>query len=430
MNLRSDHAQPGPRLVMSGWGLVSPLGHSAWETFAALLAGRMLAERAAALPADIAPVDLVRALGCVSLAQHTPSDPAVELAERAAREALFMAGAAAPGSPPPEAILGASKGAIDTLMRAAARHAGGRAALADSPALRSPPPADADLAAALGPHGYLAHHLAGRLGLGSVECVVAACASGLTALHVARRRLLDGDGGADRGDPHASGPPRRLLVVTAEASLLPLFIHSYDRLGVLPPLTADAYRGLPLDQRRAGFMLAELGAAVVLDRLDPGSEPAPGQIELLDTAVASEAHDVIRSAPEMPALRRVAERLLRGRPIAMLHPHATGTREQDAEELGVYAERLDAQPEPPHVYASKGALGHGLGAAGLVSLVLAALCAKARRRPPMPWLREPVETPLPLQPSPQPITPGAHAVFSAGFGGHVAGAVIAAAAPA
>ena len=50
-------------------GLVTPLGLSAWETFAALLAGRTIADRAAELPADISALDLVRATGGVSVAQ-------------------------------------------------------------------------------------------------------------------------------------------------------------------------------------------------------------------------------------------------------------------------------------------------------------------------------------------------------------------------
>jgi 3-oxoacyl-[acyl-carrier-protein] synthase II len=86
----------------------------------------------------------------------------------------------------------------------------------------------------------------------------------------------------------------------------------------------------------------------------------------------------------------------------------------------------------PDVYAVKGAIGHALGSAGLASLVIACLCAQVGRRPPMPWLEQPMNrSPLPLEPSSRALLGGGladpkttQAVFAAGFGGHVAGAVI------
>ncbi len=82
---------PAPRIIISGLGLISPLGHSAWQSFSALLSGSTLADRAGGLPPDIGAFVLVRALGGVSICHQTMTDPAVDLAERAAREALFDA---------------------------------------------------------------------------------------------------------------------------------------------------------------------------------------------------------------------------------------------------------------------------------------------------------------------------------------------------
>jgi 3-oxoacyl-(acyl-carrier-protein) synthase len=252
-------------------------------------------------------------------------------------------------------------------------------------------------AVTLGPHGYLAKELSKRLQLPVRLSLVGACASSLTALHHARMALL-----------HSSLD--RALIVTSEASLLAMFIHSYRRLGVLPPLTREAYRGRPLDAARCGFMLSELGAAVLIEK----RKPREGDIELIDTAVAADGFDIIRSSPDMGALRHVARQLLGDKPVDLLHPHATGTAENDAAEMAVYRDESEVRD----VYACKGALGHGLGAAGLVSLVLACLCAKANRKPPMPWLRDAI-VPFDLSPRLQ-----SHAVFAAGFGGHVAGARI------
>jgi len=399
--------KPRFRVLIAGFGLVSPLGASAWQTFSTLLAGKTLAERTGALPDDIAPVDLVRAVGSVTSAQHTATDPAVELAERATREAAMAGGVQPQGLP---AFVGTSKGAVHALT-AALRN---KQKNPPSPALQPPPTPDAHPAFALGPHGYLSHHLRQRLGLDLIHHHVAACASSLTALHHARLSLLRGQ------DNHA-------LVITAEASLLPVFIHSYRKLGVLAPQTKVGYRERPMDNARQGFVLGEAGAAVLLRRVPIEDEPMPGETELIDTATAAEAYNIVRPSPTMPALRHIAEQLFTGRHIDIIHPHAPGTTDHDPVELNVYADVLkrSGQLTMPQLYACKGALGHSLGAAGLSALVIACLSAKARQHPPMPWLTSPIDSPFQLSTQNSNLKPSStHAIFAAGFAGHTAGAII------
>jgi len=395
-------------VIISGWGLVSPLGKGAWETFSALREGHTICDRTDGLPSDIDPVDLVSTVGSVSVARHIAGDPAVELAERAAREAMFMA---AVNPKEVHCLTGNSKGAVHATIGAIQGRLPASAST-DSGNRPRPRVVDADLAIALGPHGYLCYQLQQRLGIKRPLNVVAACASSLTAVHQASMMLKNLE---------SCDKPQRILVITAEASLLPVFIHSYRRLGVLGPLLPAQYRGRPLDQNRCGFMLAELAAAMVLEWVD---HVQPGQIELIDTAIASESYDLIRTSTEMPALSRVAKKLLADHPIDVLHPHATGTVQHDEAELITLCAHLITQPD---IYACKGALGHGLGASGLVSLVIACLCAKAGGRPPMPWLDHPIDSGLSgmvIAKSAVERSVPTHAVFAAGFGGHVAGAVI------
>ena len=426
---------------------MTPLGHSAWQTFSALLAGRTIADRLAELPADIAPVDLVRAVGAVSFAQHSSCDPSVELAERAGREALTMAGVTQNEVADIPCIIATSKGAVHALTAAADRHQ----SLAVSPRKYPQPstttrPADAHLAVTLGPHGYLTHHLRHRLGLGVTTHLVAACASSLIALHRARLALLNAppkpDGESFRGASRRG--ISRTLILTADAALLPSFIHAYHRLGVLAPLTAATYRGYPLDSRAHGFMIAEAGAAVLLERIDdPHYLPPRHAIELLDTAEACEAFDLIRSDEKLPALTRLARQLMQGRNIDLIHPHATGTEHHDTYELHALLPHLSHSkseisnlksplPNPqsairnpksdPDLYAHKGALGHTLGTSGLISTVLACLCSRTGRRPPMPWLEQPIAAHLRAKSAARPIR--TQAIFAAGFAGHTAGAIL------
>lgn len=423
MNHPQTPEKPRYRVLIAGFGLVTPLGGSAWQTFTNLLAGHTLADRTGNLPEDIVPVDLARAVGAVTAAQHTATDPVIELAEKAAREAAMAAGVDLKDIP---TFVGTSKGAVHALTAAHRIHF----PQAHPPTLNAPPPPDADLAVALGPHGYLNHHLQQRLHLGPIHHYVAACASSLTALHHARQSLLREPVCAPASSQvPAPRPqtPNHALVVTAEASLLPLFIHSYRRLGVLAEQTPQGYRERPLDNTRRGFMLGEAGAAVLLTRVPTEEEPLPGETELLDTAFACEAYDLIRPSPTMPALRRIATQLFTNRPIDVIHPHAPGTTDHDPAELNAYIDTLKhtGQSEMPNLYACKGALGHSLGAAGLSALVIACLCAKTRKNPPMPWLTSPMDSPLSLTAHPSSLKPSTtHAVFAAGFAGHTAGAVI------
>ena len=366
------------------------------------------------------------------------TDPTIEIAGHVAREATADAGVNLRHLP---CYLGTSKGAVHALTATLNNFANRPAQISVA--------TDTALPVALGPHGYLTQHLHRRLGLDIRQHVVSACASSLHALHNARLALLD---------TKRTKAPGQVLVLTAESAMLPLFIHSYLRLGVLAPPTVKDYLALPLDERRAGFMLAEMGAAVVLERTN---RIVPGQIELLDTALASESHDLIRPSPDMHALAHVAEQLVSRHGVDVLHPHAPGTTDHDPVEMNVYSKLISnfhsreltkktsivpasrtnseignltdsiaSQAVKPHlsspkIYACKGATGHGLGAAGLVSLVIACLCAKTNRLPPMPWLSHPIDCPLPLSPTASNLPPNStHGLFAAGFAGHVAGAVI------
>jgi len=403
------------RVAVVGWGLATPLGDGAWPTFAALLAGRTLADRVAELPSDIAPLDLARALGCVATAQHHRSDPAVLLAERVAREAAMMAGLDAAGLP---LWLGTSKGAVARLSRV----------------LETGQPLDEQAArcVALGPHAYLADQLARRLHTIHQSHHVAACSSGLVALDAARRELIHR---CHHNDDAAASP--YALVVSADAAITPTFFASYQRLGVLGTVRPGHYHQRPLDERRAGFMLSEMGAAVLLKRLGPG-EPLPrGAVELVDTVTGSEAYDIIRTPTQMVSLTELWSRLTASRTVDVIHPHAPGTREHDPAELGA----LLRTPNPtgpnitdrPDLYAVKGAIGHGLGASGLASLVVAAMALRSGKRPPMPWLSERESEPMnrpdggQLETDPNARScarSGVHAVLAAGFGGHLAAALL------
>jgi len=392
-------------IAITGLGLVTPLGKSLWATTRALLDGRTTADfldhaqreidrdpapetrPAAALTRN--PAALTRAVGAVGRVAPWIEDPAIELADLAASQALPDP-AGAPDQPRGvRTIVASSKGAILTLI--------------DDHWL-----AHRDGAAVLGPHEWLAHRLRCRLSLGHTTSIVAACATSACALHQARREI-------------ESGAVDRVLVIAVEAALHPMFAHTYQRLGVLSPIDPlCAHRPRPLDTRRAGFTLVEAAAAVLLERESVAHVRGQRLFgSLLGTAIGTEPYDIVRPAPVFGALGScVSLAVPRDADIALIQPHATGTRDNDPRELDAIARALPGSDKTP-VYASKGALGHPLGASALVNLVLGCAFAAAGRRPSMPWLDEPIDGPFTLTRAAQPVAPGAQLITSAGFGGHV-----------
>ena len=193
-----------------------------------------------------------------------------------------------------------------------------------------------------------------------------ACASGLHAL--IRGAMLLGEG------------VDRVLVVAAESSLHPLFLGSFTRLGVLAPPEIGCR---PFDVNRRGFLVSEAAAAVCLER-------RTGGIQIERFAMLADATHLTRGDETGRMLRRLLSTAIGSRPLDLIHAHGTGTKANDETELTAIQSALaaDFPPHPllncstapllsrqqPILYSHKGALGHTLGAAGLISVVLNCQC--------------------------------------------------------
>jgi len=182
--------------------------------------------------------------------------------------------------------------------------------------------------------------------------VSAACASGLLAL---MRGVL----------MIKSGEARRVLVVAAEASVHEMFISSFRRLGVLPPAGQPCR---PFDESRSGFLMSEAGAAICLQGAADGGT---GDVIIEKMAMGGDATHLISGDDEGRTLRALLRDVIDGRSVDFIHAHGTGTIANDATELNAIEDCLAAVGGTrPSLYSHKGALGHSLGAAGLVSVVI------------------------------------------------------------
>ncbi len=316
-----------PHVAVAGFGLVTPLGISAAKTWDALLAGRAIETHA-----------------CSPLPSCVNEPRVTSLAAHAAGEAVASAGWSRDGfnREPIAVIIGTSKGPVETWLSAPPSYMGlspyvtvgcddafGLAGVCDAVAR--------EIGAGEGP----------RLTLS------AACASGLHALGRAAMMIR-------------AREVRRAIVVAAESSLHPLFLGSFKRLGVLP---RDDRGCRPFDRDRDGFLMSEAAAAICLTarEINSDGDTTPGEIFVDRFALGGDATHLTGGDPEGRVLRHLIKQVVGARPVDLVHAHGTGTTTNDPVELAA----IDAAAcGSPSVYSHKGAIGHSLGAAGLVSVVL------------------------------------------------------------
>jgi 3-oxoacyl-[acyl-carrier-protein] synthase II len=335
--------------LITGIGLATPLGGSAPATWHGLLAGGFIRDHAQVR-------DLV---SCDDLRINS-------LAVQVAREALHDARWSSTQRADAALIVGTSKGPAEAWLPRID---------ADEPIKLNAPSVAIPAGRSWNSFGLsdTATFVARSLGFinGPRLTLCGACASGLHALiHAAM--LIRG------------GEVERALVVAAESSLHPLVIQSFRRLGVLAPPDIGCR---PFDQRRAGFLMSEAAAAVCLEAVDAdaiGARAASSQVMWVERyALAGDATHLTGSAADGRTLRRLLAHVIDDRTVDLVHAHGTGTEINDAIELAALEATLPSSDAGSvSLYSHKGALGHSLGAAGLVSIAINALAHRHSIVPP------------------------------------------------
>ena len=382
---------PIRRVVVTGIGVVSPLGDRE-ATWRGLCAGesaiRWLPELGYA--------------GAPALGEPVAPEPIVSHALRAAEDAVHDAfGAEAILPSEAGCVIGDSKGGLRSVQRFLT---GESAAWLD---IWPNAPAVA---------------VARRFNLtGPRLCPVAACATGLAS-------LIRG------ADLIRNGECDVVLAGSTDASLEPILLASYRRMGVLSPTTAGtAERACrPFDRTRAGFAVGEGAAVLVLENLDTArARDARIYAEWLGDALAADPTHVTRLESDPASLTwLIRSALSRSRltppEIDYVNYHGTATRQNDlCETRAVHAAFGTAARE---VVGSslKGALGHALGAAGSLEMAMTLLGLRDGIVPPTANLNDPdPECDLDYSPRvarPRPLQTALK--LSLGFGGHLAAAVV------
>lgn len=160
-----------------------------------------------------------------------------------------------------------------------------------------------------------------------------------------------------------------------------------ERVQPVPPT-----RVRPFDRNRAGVLMGEGAAAVVVRPASPGgNRSAHGLIR--STAVNCDAYHVTAPDPEgIAAAMREAHTRAGVKPadIDLVMVHGTGTLLNDEAEAVALADALGADVDTPLMTAIKAMTGHTSGASGLLGLIVGLRALAEGRVPPTVGLTDPV----------------------------------------
>jgi 3-oxoacyl-[acyl-carrier-protein] synthase II len=358
--------------VVTGIGAITPLGHTATETWQGLVDGR----------SGIGPISLFDAAGLpVRIAGEVPEFDAESALgpKRARRSARFSQ----------LAIVAAREAVADARLDPAAVSA--RTAVIVNSACAGTPETERNIRALIrgGPRDVSPYYVPSTI-LNMAACEVAidlgvhgpvnasalACASGTAALLEARRLILLGE--AD--------------VVIAGGTDAAINEAMFAGLALMGPLSErndePALASRPFDLDRDGFVFGEGAVVLVVESAGhAAARGAPSYGTVAGGALTSDAFHM--SAPE-PSGRHAARAIELALQSAAVTPeeldyicaHGTATRANDAAEtkaikiaLGDHAGRVPAS-------SPKSMVGHLIGAAGALSVMTCLLAMRDRILPP------------------------------------------------
>uniref|UniRef100_T1YUV5 beta-ketoacyl-[acyl-carrier-protein] synthase I n=1 Tax=Strigomonas galati TaxID=1003336 RepID=T1YUV5_9TRYP len=159
----------------------------------------------------------------------------------------------------------------------------------------------------------------------------------------------------------------------------------------------------PFDEQRGGFVMGEGAGIFILEELEHAvARGAPIYAELRGFGMSCDAHHVAAPHPEGRGAQQCVRAALRdshnvpASAIGYVNAHATGTIGDAIELQALEAALLSGEGSdgskrnaPLAVSSSKGAMGHLLGAAGSVEAAVAVLALRDQKAPPTANLTEP-----------------------------------------
>ncbi len=224
---------------------------------------------------------------------------------------------------------------------------------------------------------YVTALVAGRFGItGSSSTIQTACTSSAQAVGEALRAI-------QRGSVDAA------LSGGSECIVSPIELQLFCLLGALSRRNGEPERASrPFDAERDGFVLGEGAGVLVLERLDHALErKAPILAELAGYGTSCDAYRVTDEAPDgrgaILAMRRALEdACLPPEEIDYVNAHGTSTPMNDRVETLAIKAVFGKHAHKLAVSSTKSMIGHTISAAGAIELITCVLALRDQMIPP------------------------------------------------
>jgi 3-oxoacyl-[acyl-carrier-protein] synthase II len=360
----------GRRVVVTGLGMVTPLGVGVARNWEAMLKGESGVRTITRFDVSTMPVQIAGEVVPLPRVPEEDACPEIGIHARfavtAAREAWADSGLEGAGVDPERVgvFLGSGKG-ISEIERLVA---GSKAALA-----------------AKGPFDYAAFahavraeisperreqedyhqsgaHVARAVGARGPNWVcITACAAGNHAIGEASWAIRHGDADV-------------ILAGGTHSQVDIMSLSGYATLGALSPRNDEPHRASrPFDRKRDGFVLGEGGGVLVLEEYEHARRRgARIRAEVIGYGNTADCYRVTDPQPEGERVERAMRLALKSAGLApqdvgYINAHGTSTQQNDAMESGAIR-RIFGEKAPP-VSSTKSMIGHLIAAAGAVEAI-------------------------------------------------------------
>ena len=352
------------RVVVTGLGMVTPVGNTVEESWSALVAGKSGAARIQRFDASkfdtqfACEVKGFDPLAVMDRKEAKRMDPFCHFAVAASKEAMDNAGLAE-GFPCPDktgVLIGSGIGGMATFEEQCSIF------LTKGPNRVSPffvPMFIPDMAAGL---------VSMRWGLqGPNYCTVSACASSAHALGESFRLIADGEAEA-------------MVAGGAEAAITGLAMAGFGNMKALSTRNEDpTTASRPFDKERDGFVMGEGAGICILESLEHATQRGARILcEVVGYGMSADAYHMTQPAPEGRGAQQAMRAALKNasvRPheIGYINAHGTSTPHGDVAETKAVKAVMGEQARKLVFGSTKSMTGHQLGAAGGVEFAICAL---------------------------------------------------------
>lgn len=364
------------RVVVTGTGVISPVGNNVEAFWNNLLAGYCGIDFITDFPTDDLPVKIAG-----QVKDFNPSEYEIEpgfarkqdkftlYAVAAAWQAMKESGinAAEGGNIDPFRLgvyVGSGIGGFQTQVRETEK------IIADGPKWVSPlfiPTMISNIAA-----GNIAIR---NNAFGPCLPVVTACATSSHAIGEAYRAIKHGYADA-------------IIAGGSEACVMPLGIAGFANAKALSRAEDPKYASLPFNKNRGGFVIAEGAAVLVLEEYERAVERGATILaEVCGYGNTCDAYHVTAPRPDGKTQAAAIKMALdeagyTSDDVLYINAHGTGTSLNDVSETQAFKLALGEDAYKAHISSTKSAMGHLLGAAGAAEALAAILALKNSVVPP------------------------------------------------